>query len=108
MTTARAREILASLRALECALTACYPYAACLGASTRKHRPDWWQLYAREAPVSAGLPLPQAADYAFLAFCERTLDQDELDAVLAAGLASAPSAQQVELVNTLDWYQRQR
>lgn len=80
-----------------------YPYTFVVGQWLRSARLEWWSEFTVAEPESARLPLQQAQDYAFAAYCEQTHESEFLQA--AAGFISAADEHLlVELRNTVTWY----
>jgi hypothetical protein len=82
-----------------------YPYAAWVGAWLREQKPGWWQQF-RALDGRANLPLAQAANYAFLQWCEnRPPMREELGALVRRFFAESANTRQLqELLNTSAWY----
>lgn len=98
---------LKKLRMIHRTLADSYPYAFRIGQWLRLERPDWLREFERDRSEAAALPLRQAQDYAFVAFCEEA-HAEELDELLVRRFfASAPEYLRLELRNTVNWYAEQ-
>lgn len=91
------------LTALPLPLSECYPYAAWVGAYAREARPQWWAQFGHAQPQQAAFALAQAANFAFLAFCERSHERELVEEVTRY-FETAPQAQRQEFINTCLWY----
>lgn len=82
-----------------------YPYAAWVGAYLRERKPEWWAKFAEAESAAAALPLAQAADFAFMVYCEATEEfAGQLQSEICAYFAQSPQRQREELFNTSAFY----